>query len=68
MAFRTYEKMIDSSRGYKRPLYSYTRSYRTFNDVRRRISQLIREYGEDNVIHMPCKDENDAALVYVRVR
>ena len=68
MAFRTYEKIIDSTRGWKRPLHSYTRYYKTFNDVRRRISYLVREYGSENVVHMPCKNENDAALVYVRVR
>lgn len=68
MVYHTFEHVIDSMRGWKRPLYTYTRSYRSRNDVRRRISWLCREYGDENIAHMPQKGDPSTEMVYIRVR
>lgn len=47
MSYHTFENVIDSMRGWKRPLYSYTRVYRTKNGVLGRIRLLQMEYGDE---------------------
>ena len=68
MVFHTLEHIVDSMRGWKRPLYSYSRSYSTKYDVNRRIRWLIRTYGDENIAQMPVKDDPSTVEVYVRVR
>lgn len=65
--YHTEERTILSMRGWKRPLYTSTRVYRTEDDVRSRIRCLAREYGRDNVVHMPKKGDPCTELVYVRI-
>ncbi len=67
MSYHTLEHKISSMRGWKRPLYSGTRVYRTKMDVMRRISWLQHEYGDENVAHMPCKGDPSTEIVYVRL-
>ena len=67
MSYHTLEHTITSKRGWKRPLYSGNRVYRTFNDVLKRISYLSREYGDENVIHMRKKGDPTTEIVYIRV-
>lgn len=67
MSYHTLEHKISSLRGWKRPLYSGTRVYRTKSDVMRRISWLQREYGDENVAHMPCKGDESTEIVYIRM-
>lgn len=68
MPYHTQEHVIDSKRGWKRPLYSYTRVYKTKNGVRWRIDSLKNEYGEENIANMPCKRDPTTEIVYIRIR
>jgi len=67
MSYHTLEHKISSMRGWKRPLYSGTRVYRTKSDVMKRIRWLCNEYGDENVAHMPCKGDPSTEIVYVRL-
>ena len=67
MAYHTLEHTITSKRGWKRPLYSGSRVYRTMKDVKKRISWLAREYGEENVVAMPKKGDPTTEVVYIRL-
>lgn len=67
MPYHTLEHRISSMRGWKRPLYSGIRVYRTKNDVKRRISWLCNEYGDENIVHMPCKNDPTTEIVYIRL-
>lgn len=68
MAYHTLEHRIDSIRGWKRPLYSGTRVYRSMREVRKRIAWLCREYGDENIAHMPDRRDATTEIVYIRVR
>lgn len=67
MPFHTIEHKISSMRGWKRPLYSGTRVYRTKVDIKRRIRWLENEYGTENVVHETKKDDPSTEIVYVRL-
>lgn len=67
MPYHTLEHKISSMRGWKRPLYSGTRVYRTREAVRQRISWLCSEYGEENVAHMASKADPTTEIVYIRL-
>lgn len=67
MSYHTLEHTITSKRGWKRPLYSGSRVYRTMNDVKRRIEALAREYGRENVVSMPKKGDPTTEVVYIRL-
>lgn len=67
MSFYTQEHTITSARGWKRPLFTSRRVYRTEKDIRKRISWLSREYGYENVVHMPKKGDASTELVYIRL-
>ena len=68
MSYHTFENVIDSMRGWKRPLYSYTRVYRTKNGVLGRIRLLQMEYGDENIAHMPKKGDPTTEVVYIRIK
>lgn len=67
MSYYTQEHTITSGRGWKRPLYTSKRVYSTFEDVKRRISRLKREFGAENVVDMPKKGDPCTQVVYVRL-
>lgn len=67
MSYHTLEHTITSKRGWKRPLYSGERVYRSLNDVKKRIAWLCREYGEENIAHMPKKGDPSTEEVYIRI-
>ena len=67
MSYHTLEHKITSLRGWKRPLYSGSRVYRTKMDVQKRIWWLEDEYGEENVVHMPKRDDPTTEEVYIRL-
>lgn len=67
MPFYTQEHTVTSKRGWKRPLYTSRRVYRTFDDAMRRVSWLSREYGAENVVSMPKKSDPSTQVVYVRL-
>lgn len=67
MSYHTIEHRVTSMRGWKRPLYSGNRVYRTVHEVKRRIAYLAREYGEENVVHMPKKGDPTTEIVYIRL-
>lgn len=67
MSYHTSEHKITSLRGWKRPLYSGTRVYRTIRDVKKRIRWLEGEYGEENVVHMPKRGDPTTEEVYIRL-
>lgn len=68
MSYHTYEHVIDSIRGWKRPLYSYKRVYRTKNGALGRIRLLQMEYGDENIATMPDKNDPTTEIVYIRVK
>lgn len=65
MSYHTDECIVHSMRGYKRPLYRYRRVYRSKDDVKKRISYLRREYGDDNVVSM--SGDRLTQIVYIRI-
>lgn len=67
MSYHTQELTVTSKRGWKRPLYSGSRVYRTIEDVKRRIQWLAREYGQENVVHMEKKGDPSTEIVYIRL-
>lgn len=67
MSYYTLEHTITSKRGWKRPLFTSNRVYRTLGEVRRRISWLSREYGEENVSYRPKKGDPNTEEVYIRI-
>lgn len=67
MSYHTLEHTITSKRGWKRPLYSGSRVYRSMRDVMKRISYLARQYGDENVVHMPKKGDPSTVEVYIRI-
>lgn len=67
MSYYTQEHTITSERGWKRPLFTSKRVYRSLRDVRRRIAWLCREYGEENVIYKPKKGDPSTEEVYIRL-
>ena len=67
MPYYTQEHTSTSKRGWKQPLRSQRRTYPTIGDVKNRISRLTREYGSDNVVHMPKKGDPSTEVVYVRL-
>jgi hypothetical protein len=54
-------------RGWKRPLWTGTRVYRTKNDIMKRISWLCRQYGDENIAHMPKKGDPTTEIIYIRL-
>ena len=66
-AYKTVEHKVNSMRGWKRPLYTGHRTYRSADEIKRRIGWLNREYGRDNVVPMVSKDDPLTTVVYVRV-
>lgn len=67
MSYHTIEHKIVSSKSWKHPLYTGNRVYRTAKDIGNRLSWLRREYGYDNVAHMPCKGDPTTTIVYIRL-
>lgn len=67
MPFHTIEHKVTSMRGWKRPLYSGTRVYRTKIDVKRRIKWLENEYGAENVVHETKKGDPSTEVVRIRL-
>ena len=67
MTYRTVERKFKSMSGYKRPFYTGYRTYRSKDEVKGRIGWLNREYGRENIIPMPSKDDPMTTVVYVRV-
>ncbi len=68
MSYHTLEHTIDSMRGWKRPLWSGTRVYRTKNQINGRIAYLEYEYGSENIAHMPLKGDPSTEVIYIRIR
>ena len=68
MAYNTLERKVHSMRGYKNPLYTGRRVYRSHYEVKKRIKWLCNEYGADNIVHMPSKDDPNTEIVFVRVQ
>lgn len=68
MSYHTVEHKIDSMRGWKRPLYTGKRVYRSTREVKKRIGWLCREYGDENIVHMPDKCDSRTEIVFVRVK
>ena len=67
MSYHTLEITSRSNKGWKRPLYTGGRVYRTMGDVMRRIRELAREFGEDNVVHEPKSGDPTTEVVYIRL-
>jgi len=67
MSYQTIERTVSSMRGYKNPLWTGSRVYSTKNGVASRIKWLCNEFGRDNVVHMPKKDDLNTEIVYIRV-
>ena len=67
MSYYTLEHTITSKRGWKKPLFTSNRVYRTMMDVKKRISWLAREYGSENVVAMPKKGDPNTEVVYIRL-
>lgn len=67
MSYYTQEHTITSKRGWKQPLFTSNRVYRTMQDVKKRIAWLGREYGHENVVSMPKKGDPNTEVVYIRL-
>lgn len=67
MPFQTIERTVHSMRGYKNPLWTGSRVYKTKNGVKSRIKWLRNEFGYDNVVHMTKKGDPNTEIVYIRV-
>ena len=68
MAYNAVEHIVESMRGWKRPLNSYRRRFGSKYGLNRRISYLRREYGDENVVVRPMKGDKGTVEVYVRVK
>ena len=67
MSYYTLEHTIKSMSGCKKPLYSSRRVYRTLGQVKERVRQLRNEWGEDNVLQMKPKYDDDTTVVFIRI-
>ena len=67
MSYHTKEHVIARNASWKKPSFTRNRVYRTKNDAMRRISWLAREFGYENVVHEPSKNELNTEVVYIRL-
>lgn len=68
MSYHIVERKVVSTRSYKRPLYTGNRVYRNMQEINGRIRHLCYEYGEENVVRMPQKNDPTTVVVYIRVK
>ena len=67
MPYFTQELTISSTSNWKQPISTDSRKYHTKNDFMRHLSWLSREYGNENVVHMPKKGDLNTGVVYIRL-
>ena len=67
MSYHTLELTSRSNKGWDHPMYTGGRVYRTMSGVMRRIRELSREFGEDNVVHEPKTGDPTTEVVYIRL-
>lgn len=67
MPYYTLEHVITSKGGWKRPLFTRNRVYRSLEQVSSRIFRLRREYGAENVVCRTKIGDPNTKEVFIRL-